>query len=67
VKILDSDHCVALLRGHLERDGQRLSDLDLQIASIAMEIGAPLVTHHIKHYARLADIGPLKLEDWLQP
>lgn len=51
MKILDSDHCVAILPGRLdsfkaqlERTGTRLSDLDLQIASTALEHRRPLVT-----------------------
>jgi tRNA(fMet)-specific endonuclease VapC len=129
MKILDSDHCVALLRGHLdlrgrvapaeelavtaisvgelthgafkssrvtenlarvdvllaavailpyderaarrfgrvkadlERAGMRLSDLDLQIASIALQHDVPLVTHNRRHFERLPD---LVIEDWLE-
>jgi tRNA(fMet)-specific endonuclease VapC len=128
MKILDSDHCVALLRGHLdlrgrvtpterlavtaisvgelmhgvyksaqidknlarlgvllaavvllpydeaaarqfgrtkaelERTGQKLGDLDLQIASIALARDVPLVTHNRRHFERVPD---LVTEDWL--
>jgi tRNA(fMet)-specific endonuclease VapC len=50
------------LKATLERAGQRLSDLDLQIASIALIHSAPLVTHNQRHFARIPD---LLLEDWL--
>lgn len=129
MKVLDSDHCVALLRGHLdlrarivpseelavtgigvgelthgalksarsaenlakvdvllaaviilpyneqaarrigrakadlERAGMRLSDLDLQIASNALEYGVPLVTHSRRHFER---VPGLAIEDWLE-
>ncbi len=51
-----------LLKAQLERAGQRVSDLDLQIASIALEHDAPLVTHNLKHFER---VPGLMLEDWL--
>lgn len=50
------------LKAQLERAGEVISDLDLQIGSIALEHDAPLVTHNQKHFARLAG---LVLEDWL--
>jgi tRNA(fMet)-specific endonuclease VapC len=128
VKILDSDHCVAVLRGHLdtdvrvpfteslavttisvgelmhgavksaranenlarlsvllskviilpyelaaarlfgrikadlERAGSAIGDLDLQIASIALAYGVPLVTHNQRHFQR---VPGLLIEDWL--
>jgi tRNA(fMet)-specific endonuclease VapC len=51
------------LRGRLEFAGQRLSDLDLQIAAIALQFAAPLLTHNRGHFAR---IPGLALEDWLE-
>ncbi len=53
------------LRAALERDGQAIGDLDLQIASIALQTGAPLLTHNRQHFERLAQYAPLALEDWL--
>lgn len=53
------------LKAQLEGTGQLISDLDLQIASIALEQDAPLVTHNQKHFSRLADAAGLLLEDWL--
>ena len=50
------------LKARLERSGQRLSDLDLQIASVAKVHDAPLVTHNLRHFERVPD---LVLEDWL--
>ena len=53
------------LRAHLEKQGDILSDLDLQIASIALQAGAPLLTHNRRHFERLLSISDLQLEDWL--
>jgi tRNA(fMet)-specific endonuclease VapC len=50
------------LKAELEQAGTRLSDLDLQIASIALERSSPLVTHNQRHFNR---IPYLVLEDWL--
>jgi len=50
------------LKAMLERQGNPLHDLDLQIASIAMENNTILVTHNQHHFARLEG---LTLEDWL--
>ena len=51
-----------LLKAELERSGAIVSDLDLQIASIALEYAAPLVTHNRQHFER---IPGLMIEDWL--
>ena len=53
------------LRAALEKNGQVISDLDLQIASIALESGAPLLTHNRQHFDRLTHYLELKLDDWL--
>jgi tRNA(fMet)-specific endonuclease VapC len=53
------------LRAALEKVGQVISDLDLQIASIALEAGAPLLTHNRQHFERLEQVAELRLEDWL--
>ena len=50
------------LKAHLEKQGMKLADLDLQIASIALAHGLPLVTHNQRHFQR---IPGLQLEDWL--
>ncbi len=50
------------LKADLERTGSRLADLDLQIASIALSQGIPLITHNTRHFAR---IPGLQLDDWL--
>lgn len=50
------------LKADLERAGTPIGDLDLQIASIALENGAPLVTHNRQHFERVA---ALVIEDWL--
>ncbi|MDH7486812.1 MAG: PIN domain-containing protein [Anaerolineae bacterium] len=46
----------------LERRGQRLSDLDLQVAAIALANDASLATHNQAHFRHIPD---LRLEDWL--
>jgi len=51
-----------LLKADLERAGESLGDLDLQIASIALEYDAPLVTHNRSHFER---VPGLVIEDWL--
>jgi tRNA(fMet)-specific endonuclease VapC len=67
--ILDFDETAARRYGHLraslEKAGQRLSDLDLQIGSIALAWEAELVTHNQVHFVRLVTLADLKLEDWL--
>jgi len=50
------------IKADLERTGKRLSDLDLQIASVALEHDAPLVTHNQRHFER---VSGLAIEDWL--
>ncbi len=55
--------CFGLLKAKLERAGMRVSDLDLQIASIALVHDVPLVTHNTKHFER---VEGLCLEDWLE-
>jgi len=50
------------LKAQLERAGKPVNDLDLQIASIALENNAPLITHNRQHFER---IPGLVIEDWL--
>ncbi len=50
------------IKARLENEGQRLRNLDLQIAAIALEQQSPLVTHNRRHFIR---IEGLRLEDWL--
>jgi tRNA(fMet)-specific endonuclease VapC len=53
------------LKAQLEQAGEVISDLDLQIASIALDQNAALVTHNQKLFFRLANLAGLILEDWL--
>jgi tRNA(fMet)-specific endonuclease VapC len=53
------------LKALLEQTGEVISDLDMQIASIALEQNAALVTHNQEHFSRLTNIAGLVLEDWL--
>jgi len=50
------------IKAGLERTGSPIHDLDLQIASIAIEQDVPLLTHNQKHFARIEN---LTLDDWL--
>ena len=50
------------IKADLERAGSAIGDLDLQIASIALAYGVPLVTHNQRHFQR---IPGLLIEDWL--
>lgn len=51
------------LKATLQESGKPLHDLDLQIASIALEHELPLLTHNQKHFARIEN---LILDDWLK-
>ena len=66
VRIIPLDEGVmrkyAAIRHALEKRGTPLPDMDMLIAATAMQAGATLVTHNIKHFSR---IKGLKLEDWL--
>ena len=53
------------LKAQLEQAGEIISDLGLQIASIALDHDAVLVTHNQKHFSRLTSMAGLVLEDWL--
>lgn len=50
------------LRAQLEREGRRLEEADLQIASIALARDLTLVTGNVRHFAR---VPGLRFEDWL--
>ena len=51
-----------LLKADLERQGSPLADLDLQIASIALENDLPFVTHNQRHFSKIKE---LQLLDWI--
>jgi tRNA(fMet)-specific endonuclease VapC len=53
------------LKALLEQAGEVISDLDLQIACIALGQDAALVTHNQQHFSRLTTLTGLVLEDWL--
>ena len=50
------------LKAELESNGQRLDDLDLQIAAICLVTDSTLLTHNTRHFDRV--VG-LTLDDWL--
>ncbi|MFN8466071.1 MAG: PIN domain-containing protein [Caldilineaceae bacterium] len=51
-----------LLKADLERSGQRLADLDLQIAATCIASGATLATHNLRHFGRIEGLAVI---DWL--
>jgi tRNA(fMet)-specific endonuclease VapC len=52
------------LRAQLERDGRRLAEPDLRIASIALSRGLTLVTGNTRRFAR---VPGLRVENWFGP
>lgn len=50
------------LRAQLEREGQRLEEPDLRIASIALANDMTLVSGNVRHFKR---VPGLRLENWL--
>jgi tRNA(fMet)-specific endonuclease VapC len=50
------------LRAKLEREGKRLGEPDLRIASIALSRGLTVVTGNVRHFSRVPD---LVVEIWL--
>lgn len=50
-----------VLRAQLEKQGEPISERDLQIASIALANKLRVVTHNTKEFGRIAK---LKVEDW---
>jgi tRNA(fMet)-specific endonuclease VapC len=52
-----------VLKAELEARGEPLDDLDLQIASIAIENNSPLLTNNTKHFKR---VNELRLLNWLE-
>ncbi len=51
------------LKAELETKGEPLDDLDLEIASIALENNLPLVTNNTIHFKR---ISGLELHNWIK-
>lgn len=51
-------------KSRLEREGRRVADADLLIATIAMARNATLVTGNDRHYERFPD---LLRENWIRP
>lgn len=51
------------LRARLERQGLKLDEADLRIASIALVHDCTLITGNVRHFARLDE---LRVENWLK-
>jgi tRNA(fMet)-specific endonuclease VapC len=49
------------IRAALEKSGDPLDNMDNLIAASALKAGAILVSHNVKHFARIKN---LKVEDW---
>jgi tRNA(fMet)-specific endonuclease VapC len=50
------------LRARLEREGCRLDEPDLRIASIAISRGLTVITGNVRHFSR---VPGLKVENWM--
>jgi tRNA(fMet)-specific endonuclease VapC len=51
-----------ILKDQLRRAGTRVAEPDLQIASIALQHGLPLVSHNTTHFDRIPELA---LVDWM--
>lgn len=49
------------IRAYLEKNGNRLEDMDLLLAATAVSHKLTLVTHNVRHFSRIPN---LKVEDW---
>jgi tRNA(fMet)-specific endonuclease VapC len=56
----DADH-YGRLRAALQRRGEMIGPLDALIAAQALRLGATIVTHNVREFAR---VPGLKCEDW---
>lgn len=50
------------IKADLKRQGKRIEDFDILVASVAIANGRTLVTHNTEHFSRIAG---LRIEDWL--
>ncbi len=50
-------HRFAVIRAALRRAGNLIPDLDLLIASTALEHNLTLITRNLRHYERIADLA----------
>lgn len=51
----------AQVRADLERSGQLIGPLDMQIAAIALAHDLTLITHNVREFSRVKGLG---IEDW---
>ncbi len=51
------------VKAQLEREGRRLAEPDLRVASIALARDLTLVTGNVRHFAR---VPGLRVENWLE-
>lgn len=59
----DAGH-YARLRSYLEKRGQGIGPIDTMIAAQALRLGATVVTHNVREFAR---VPGLRLENWQTP
>ncbi len=57
----EASRTYGLLRARLERNGQKIGDLDTLIAAHALTLEAVLVTRNSREFSR---VGNLRIEDW---
>ncbi len=66
VNILSFDSAAAFfygkIRAELEKSGETISSMDLQVASIAIANGLILITGNVKHFKRITQ---LHVENWM--
>lgn len=63
-QIVPTSDCLeryGVLKSQLEQSGMRIDDFDLLIGATALQHRMTLVTHNIKHLARIPQI---QIEDW---
>jgi len=46
----------ARIRGHLRQTGQLIGDTDILIAATALDYDLTLITHNMRHFARIFDL-----------
>ena len=59
---IESARLFGRIKADLKRQGKRIEDFDILVASVALANDLTLVTHNTTHFSRIAD---LRIEDWL--
>ena len=65
-EVIDFDYNASInyakIRASLEKNGNIIGNMDMQIAAIALSLDIPLVTNNIKEFLKVEN---LKLENWV--